>query len=156
MGWLEMSKKLTNGESSCRRSLSVDPRSESGRHDSSGKAVSILFPSAHLAFKTTLTTNRATRLGFPFYALLGWLFLEYGRPANPLRLPMVTSALLFVTCITCHGVEFTPWQVHAHSIMLIMRDYCTRRPLGLAGGAIGGGEVVAPTNPIGPTRETLI
>lgn len=48
-----------------------------------------------------LTTARRTggddRLGLPFILLLVYLVMEYGRPANPLKIPLVISVTLFVS-----------------------------------------------------------
>lgn len=47
-------------------------------------------------------------LGFCFLAILAWIFLEYGRPANPLMLPMTISTLLFFKWLLLPEKKWNP------------------------------------------------
>lgn len=47
-------------------------------------------------------------LGICFLAILAWIFLEYGRPGNPLKLPLIISSLLFFNWLVLPRKKWTP------------------------------------------------
>lgn len=50
----------------------------------------------HSSAGVTRDIRSSDTLGFPFLLFLIYLLMEYGRPADPLGIPLVTSILLFV------------------------------------------------------------
>lgn len=50
----------------------------------------------HISAALTTDIRSSDGLGFPFLLFLIYLVMEYGRPADPMGIPLVTSILLFV------------------------------------------------------------
>ena len=47
-------------------------------------------------FNTVVSRQNLERLGFPFIMLAIYMVMEFGRPANPMKIPLVVSVLLFL------------------------------------------------------------
>src|SRR5437867_5781971 len=41
------------------------------------------------------SNKKVEKLGFPFLLIFVYMIMEYGRPANPMHIPMLISAILF-------------------------------------------------------------
>lgn len=55
-----------------------------------------------------ISSQKAERLGFPFILILIYLFMEYVRPADPMKIPMVISVILFFSWVTLSRKNWSP------------------------------------------------
>lgn len=55
-----------------------------------------------------IASQKAERLGFPFILILLYLFMEYARPANPMKFPLVISVILFFSWVTLSRKNWSP------------------------------------------------
>jgi len=55
-----------------------------------------------------ISSQKAERLGFPFLLILIYLFMEYVRPADPMKIPMVISVILFFSWVTLSRKHWSP------------------------------------------------
>lgn len=47
----------------------------------------------------SLLQDRSKQIGFPFFLIVVYLFMEYARPANPMHIPMVLSTILLLNWV---------------------------------------------------------
>jgi O-antigen ligase len=74
----------------------------------------------------TFRQNEQNRLGLCFFGVLVWIFLEYGRPANPLMLPLVISAILFFNWL---GLPAKKWNPQIVCFLLLLGEMLLTVPL---------------------------
>src|SRR5215510_7835890 len=59
-------------------------------------------------WKATIPGKTGNGLGFPFFLILIYLFMEYGRPANPMGMPMVISIFLLLNWLRLPQKKWPP------------------------------------------------
>ena len=55
-----------------------------------------------------ISGSKVERLGFPFYLILFYLIVEYARPANPMKISMIISVLLFLNWVALPKKQWSP------------------------------------------------
>jgi O-antigen ligase len=58
--------------------------------------------------KIRISRQKVEKLGFPFVLLVIYLVMEYARPANPIKIPLVVSVLLFIYWLTLPRKKWNP------------------------------------------------
>ena len=75
-----------------------------------------------------MSAPKVERLGFPFLLILLYLILEYARPANPMKIPMIISIILFFMWTTLPEKNWSP-QIICFSFCWVLLRPWGRLPL---------------------------